>query len=98
MSKAHSTMSFVVTFGSGNWPGGVKRIIVDIGPAPRLDIRTARIEHNKNAPQGRSLVMPIAIPPRKGLKAKALSERRPDLTAVEISRNSPAPSAATSKK
>jgi hypothetical protein len=30
--------------------------------------------------------MAIAIPPRKGLKAKALSERRPDLTAAEISR------------
>lgn len=30
--------------------------------------------------------MPIAIPPRKGLKAKSLAERRPDLTVAQISK------------
>jgi len=30
--------------------------------------------------------MPIAITPRKGLRAKALAERRPDLTVSEISK------------
>lgn len=30
--------------------------------------------------------MPIAIPPRKGLKASSLAQRRPDLTIAEVSK------------
>lgn len=30
--------------------------------------------------------MPIQVPPRKGLKAKALAEQRPDLSVSEVAR------------